>query len=359
MKYIVSGGGTGGHIYPAISIAKEILSREKDAEVLYIGTENGPEGDIVRKAGLNFDTVRVSFIPRKFGIKLIKSIIRLIGGFLDANKIIKEFKADVVIGTGGYVSFPVLYMSQKKKIPTIILETNAYPGLANKFLSKRASAVCITFDETKDRLKIKGDVYKTGNPLRPDFFNSNSVERYKEKVKLVLSFGGSGGQKSLNNAFTEIINKDLLDNAKLIHITGKRHYDSFISTLSDYNEDKYRVIDYTEEIPSIMQAADLVVASAGMMTLTEISATKLASILIPKAYTAENHQEYNARAYERGGAAKLIRESDLNGMLLSDTINSLIVNDNLLKEMGNNAFKMANIRANEEIYEIIKTVQRG
>ncbi|NLM06343.1 MAG: UDP-N-acetylglucosamine--N-acetylmuramyl-(pentapeptide) pyrophosphoryl-undecaprenol N-acetylglucosamine transferase [Tissierellia bacterium] len=359
MKYIVSGGGTGGHIYPAISIAKEILSREEDAQVLYIGTETGPEGGIVRQSGLDFETVRVSYIPRKISIKLIRSLFKLLGGFSDAKKIINDFKPNMLIGTGGYVSFPVLYMAQRKKIPTIILETNAYPGLANKFLAKKASAVCVTFDETIGRLTITGDVYKTGNPLRPDFFQDSNKEKYEQEGKLVLSFGGSGGQKSLNNALIEIIKGDLLDNVFLIHITGKRHYDSFVSALGNYNKEKYRVIDYTEDVPSIMLAADLVVASAGMMTLTEISAASVASILVPKAYTAENHQEYNARAYERGGASKLIIESDLNGKLLSDTINSLFLNDDLLKKMGKNAYELANIKANEEIYEIIRLVRRG
>lgn len=364
MKYIITGGGTGGHIYPAIAIANIIREKESSSEVLYVGTEYGLESELVPRANLPFRTVRVTPIPRKIGIPLLKSGVRFIQGVHDARQILKEFRPDVVIGTGGFVSGPVVFAAMRCGIPTVIHEANAFPGLANRFLSKNASAVCLTFSETAHKMNIRGTCHVTGNPIRPNFFvnaEKDVLKKYgfEKELPVVLSFGGSGGQRSLNNAVAEMIQSEgAFEGFQLAHITGRRLYSSFMDQMKGFHPSHFQVYDYSYDMPELMNAADLIITSSGVMTLTEVSCCALPSILIPKAYVTENHQEYNARAYVEAGASVMILERDLNGRRLLQEITELISKPDLLRNMGERSGELFVTDSNERIYEVIQSVIR-
>ncbi|MGJ0848398.1 undecaprenyldiphospho-muramoylpentapeptide beta-N-acetylglucosaminyltransferase [Tissierella praeacuta] len=365
MKYLITGGGTGGHIYPALAIANEIKNKDKHAKILYVGTEKGLESELVPKEGFQFRTIRVKGMPRKINKESFIALKELFHGINDAKKIINEFKPDVVIGTGGYVCGPVVYIAKKKKIPAMIHEQNAFPGITNKILSRYVDKVAVTFDEAKKYFKYPDRVINTGNPIRKEILNINKEEAYKalnidKSIPFILSFGGSGGQKTLNDGMYSLI-KEAVDkkDIQIIHVTGKRFYDEFIDRLKRDNiklNNNIKIFPYFYQIPEAINIASLVVTSSGAITLAEISAVGVPSVLIPKSYTAENHQEFNARAFENKGASILVLEKDIRGNILNDIIYDLIKDKNRLEEMAKNSKKLGKIDASEKIFEIINTI---
>ncbi len=362
MKYLISGGGTGGHIYPALSIVSEIKAKDKSADILYVGTEYGLESELVPRENIDFKTIRVKGMPRKINKELFKSIKELLFGINDARKILNEFKPDIVIGTGGYVCGPIVYMAKKKNIKAVIHEQNAFPGITNKILSRYVDKVLVTFEESKDYFKYEDRVVVTGNPIRKELLEINKELAYEslkieKDIPLVLSFGGSGGQKSLNDAMYEVIKKrNLEEDTQTIHVTGKRHYDEFINRLKKDNirlNERISVLPYLYQMPEAINIASLVITSAGAITLSELSAVGVASILIPKAYTAENHQEYNARSFEEKGASLVILEKDLDGESLDMAIDKLINDRKKMKSMAEKSLELSKTHAGEEIASII------
>src|SRR5699024_7791667 len=352
MKYLISGGGTGGHIYPALAIAKEIKNKNKDAEILYVGTEKGLESELVPKEGINFTTIRVNYMPRKLSIDSLIALKELFIGLRQSKKIIKDFEPDIVIGTGGFVSGPILYMAAKRKIPTVVHEQNALPGITNKILSRYVDKIAVTFEDATKHFKYSDRVVFTGNPVRKEILDIDRDQAYKDlkidrKLPLVLSFGGSGGQKKLNDAIKDIlINNRFNQRIQLIHITGTRMYDDFMKELRENDvklKNNIQILPYLYDMPKALNIADIVIASSGAITMAEISAIGVGSILIPKAYTAENHQEHNARSYEKAGASLVILEKDLNGKILSKNIIDLLDNKSKLGTMAINSKKLANI----------------
>lgn len=358
MRIIITGGGTGGHIYPAISICQTIIQNEDDPKVLFVGKKDSLEEELTKKAGLPFCYVDSMGFPRKIGKKMIISLMTLLKGIGQSKKIIKDFKPDIVMGTGGYVSLPMMIEAQRMKIPTALHEANSIPGLANKLVSKKCKYVFITLEEARDRINTNGEIVLSGNPVRKEFLKEgNSNIKLDKDRRLILSFGGSGGQRGLNNAVKEIIKKDLLtDDLMLIHITGKNHFNTFIEDLGNYREDKYRVLDYSYEMPSLIKEAKLIISSSGMMTLTEISASGKPSILIPKPYTTENHQVHNALSYQKEGASEIILESDLTYETLSQKILDLMKKSDKLIEMGRKSKELFKENSNIIIYEKLKTM---
>lgn len=361
MKYLITGGGTGGHIYPALAIANEIKRRHKDSEIIYVGTQKGLESEIVPKEGIPFKTIRVKGMPRRLNKESLIALKELFNGLGDAKKIIKDVKPDIVIGTGGYVCGPMVYMASKYKIPTLIHEQNAFPGITNKILSRYVDKVAVTFDEAKKYFKYTDRIINTGNPIRQEILEIEKDEAYKElKINpsspFILSFGGSGGQKKLNDAIIYLI-KDLKNtNIQLIHITGKRLYEDFMDKVKEENitiSDNIRVLPYFYKIPQALNIADLVISSAGAITLAEISAVGVPSILIPKAYTAENHQEYNARAFLENGASLMMLEKDLTDISLQESVYSIINDKNKLKDMAANSKKVGKANAAKAIVDIV------
>lgn len=365
MKILVTGGGTGGHIYPALSIVKKIKKEIENVEILYIGTENGLEADIVPKEDIPFKTVRVKGFRRKLSIDTIKSGIELLKGIMDSNKVLKEYKPDFVIGTGGYVCGPIVFLASLKKIPTLIHEQNAFPGVTNKILSRFVDIVAISFEGTEKYFKKPERVVLTGNPINEEYLKQDkekTIEKLKleKSKKIVLSFGGSGGQKSLNNAVFNIINnKEKLNGIQLIHITGKKFYKDFHENI---NKTKYgndlKVFDYSYDIMNYMIAADLIITSAGAITISEITALGKPSIIIPKANTAENHQEYNGRELEKNGASALILEKDLDENVLFEKLEELLTDDEKREKMSKNSEKYGIKDASDRIFDNIMNCKK-
>ena len=367
MRYLIAGGGTGGHIYPALAIATEIKNRHKDAEILYVGTKKGLESELVPKEGFDFKTIRVKGMPRKINKEAFVALKELFLGLNDAKKIIKDFNPDVVIGTGGYVCGPVVYMASKRNIPTLIHEQNAFPGVTNKILSRYVDKVLVTFEEARKYFKYPDKVVITGNPIRKSIVEVNVKSAYQDlkidsNIPMILSFGGSGGQRKLNEAMHFVIKENICnDNIQIIHVTGKRFFNEFINRLEVEGlklKNNIRILPYFYDIPKGLNVADLVITSAGAITLAEVSAVGVPSILIPKAYTAENHQEYNARAFEEKGASFVILEKDLTGENLNEIINKIIKDKNRLMEMSQNSKKIGKVDAVEKIVNIVDKLVR-
>lgn len=356
MRVILTGGGTGGHIYPAIAIGQKIRDENPDAEIIYVGIKNGPEEKIAEKNGYKFIDIDAMGIPRKINKRFFKALVKNLKGFKEAKKIIKDFKPDIVIGTGGYVCAPILYKASKKKIPAIVHESNSYPGMASKFLSKKVDRVLISYEEAAKHFKRQDNIVVTGNPVRNNFNLTYTYEDLKKlgidkNIPVVFSFGGSNGSFALNKAVKEL-SENLNGQFYLLHQTGARYYDSF---LEEIKENKYlKVFKYIDNIDLFYGVSDLVIASSGAMSLAEISSVGRPSILIPKAYTTENHQEFNARTYVEKGASLMILEKDLNGSLLMSEIMSIINDKEKMKKMGDEAHKLADNKALDKVYEQIK-----
>lgn len=359
-RVIVSGGGTGGHIYPAIAIADKIREENPGVEILYVGIKGGPEERIAEKNSYKFIAIEAMGIPRKINKRLFKSLSANMHGFKQAKKIIKEFKPDLVVGTGGYVCAPILYQAAKAKVPSIVHESNSYPGMASKFLSKKVDKVLISYGEAKKHFKKQDNIVLVGNPVRNNFdlsYDQDDLDQMgiDNDLPIVFSFGGSNGSYALNQAVLEM--QDLIDGKfYLLHQTGVRFYDDFVSKL--HNNKNIKAFKYIDNIDLFYGLSDLVIASSGAMSLAEISAVKRPSILIPKAYTTENHQQYNAQTYVDNGASLMILEKDLNGVVLKDKIMSIISDKEKMKMMGENAGKLADESATDKIYkEIVSLVE--
>lgn len=355
MKVIVSGGGTGGHIYPAIAICQKLEEEYSDIKILYLGIKGGPEEKIVKKYGYEFRAIEAMGLPRRISKRLFKSLFTNLRGFRMAGKILKEFKPDLVIGTGGYVCAPILYMASKRNIKTVIHESNSYPGITTRFLSNRVDRVLISFKEAKKHLKNKDNVYITGNPVRTSFdtdFDQKDLENLKIKKDrpVVFSFGGSNGSFALNKAVSEM-SEIMEDEFYLLHQTGEKNYDDFVKNTK--KSPYIRPFSYIDNIDLFYGVSDLVIASSGAMSLSEISSLKKASILIPKSYTTENHQEFNARTYLDEGASKMILEKDLTGQKLYDSIISIVNDKGKLKDMGEKASSLQDPKAGDKIFNII------
>lgn len=354
-KAIVTGGGTGGHIYPAIAIAGKIREENPVVKIIYVGIKGGPEERIAKKNGYEFWPITAMGIPRKIGKRLFKALLSNIRGFSQAKKIIKDFNPDIVIGTGGYVCAPILYQAARKNIPSIVHESNSYPGMASKFLSNKVDKVLISYKEAKDHFKYKDNIVLTGNPVRSSFNLSYTDEDLKslgirKNLPVVFSFGGSNGSHALNEAVLGLCKK-LDGNFYLLHQTGFRYYDDFLEKMP---ENEYvKVFKYIDNIDLFYGVSDLVIGSSGAMSLAEISLVKKPSILIPKAYTTENHQEYNARTYEKNGASLVILEKDLSPSLLFDSIMSIVKDKEKMKKMGERAYKLSDKKALDNIYREI------
>ncbi len=308
-KIIFATGGTGGHVNPALAVAALVKERCPKAEIVFVGTAEKIESRLVPAAGFELKTIEMSGFSRKVNLKGIKRNVDTALKVIKANSVLKnlfdEFKPDAVIGFGGYVSGPVLRMAQKVGIPTAIHEQNAYPGVANKAVAKKAACVMLTVEKAGKRFNTKAPMVNTGLPIRPDLMKTTKEESRKilnlDSRPLVLSMGGSLGAKAVNEAVLElIIEKHNKAEAYFIHATG-RNTEEFIEGLKKggvdlENEDNVVVKEYIDDMATYLNAADIVISRAGASSLSEIQALGKASILIPSPNVAENHQFHNANA---------------------------------------------------------------
>ena len=364
MKVLLAGGGTGGHVYPAIAIANKIKEHNPDCEILFVGTKNGIESEIVPKAGFELKTVTVQGFKRKIDLDNIKRVFKLCKGLEQSRRIVKKYKPDIVIGTGGYVSGPVLFNAAMNKRVTIVHEQNSFPGVTNKILSKVATKVLTSFEDSHKRFPeaSQDKLVLTGNPVRKEILNSRKFIARKnlgisEDKKMVLCYGGSGGSEEINDAMRLVIENMVKEDVAFIFATGKVYYDEFIETIKDIELKPYqRVMPYLDNMADGLAASDIVIGSAGAISLAEITALGKPSIIIPKAYTSENHQEYNAKSIESQGAGIAILEKDLTPQSLNEAVFKLLGDKELLIDMANNAKKIGKPEAIDLIYnEIMKS----
>jgi UDP-N-acetylglucosamine--N-acetylmuramyl-(pentapeptide) pyrophosphoryl-undecaprenol N-acetylglucosamine transferase len=349
MRYIISGGGTGGHIYPALSLAEEIQKQDPEGEILYVGTPNGLEKELAEAKGIAYHGVFVQGFRRKLSIETIKTVLVLVKGIFGAFSVLRSFKPDVVIGTGGYVSGPIVMMGTLfPGVFTAIQEQNAYPGVTNRILSRRVNLVFTAFQESHKWLKGAREIRLVGNPVRKAFYETHERESSEFRV---LSFGGSGGQTSLNQAILALLQQTEIS-FSWTHATGKRHYDAFIKGVEELPKG-VRIHAYLPEIFEDMVNSDLVITGAGAITIAELQALGKASILIPKAYTTEYHQFFNAKAMADAGASLMCEEKDLTGQWLMEAIEKLQRNSDLRKKMASKSHEMSNPMVTQEIFQLI------
>ncbi len=363
MHILFAGGGTAGHINPALAIAGYVKEKHPDAKISYIGTANKLEAKLVPECGYDFYTIDVAGFQRKLTPKNIarniSAAVKAVTSSVKARKIIKTIKPDLVIGTGGYVSGPVLREAQKLGIKTAIHEQNAFPGVTTKMLAPNADCVMLAMAEAKKYLNLKKEPVITGNPVRQALLN---ISRDEARAKLgitnrplILSFGGSLGARPINEAVTELIKwHNGSGKFRHIHATGKAGYETMLSNLSDVKlSQDIEIKEYIYDMDVCMAAADIVICRAGAITLSELQACGKAAILIPSPYVAENHQFHNAMTLKNVGAAEIIEEKNLSGEKLIETVKSLTADEATLGRMAENAKKSAIINANERIYDVI------
>ncbi len=363
MHILFAGGGTAGHINPALAIAGYVKQKHPDAKISYIGTAKKLEAKLVPESGYDFYTIDVAGFQRKITPKNIARNVSAVYKALTASakckKLLKKLKPDLVIGTGGYVSGPVVRTAQKMGIKTAIHEQNAFPGVTTKMLAPGADKVMLAMPQAEKYLNLKYKPVITGNPVRSTLLNVNrEIARAKigagDKT-VILSFGGSLGARPVNEAVTELI-KWHNGNGKFrhIHATGKIGYDAMMSKLSDTQlSEDIEIREYIYDMDVCMAAADLIICRAGAITLSELQACSKPSILIPSPYVSENHQYHNAMTLKNVGAAQVIEEKDLTGDRLINTVNELTKDKAVLEGMAQNAKKSAIIDANERIYAVI------
>lgn len=363
MKVLLSGGGTGGHVYPAIAIANRIKEDYPDAEILFVGTAKGIESEIVPKYGYNIETVTVQGFKRKIDLDNVKRVFKLFKGLEQSRKVVKRFKPDIVIGTGGYVSGPVLFNASMSKIPTLIHEQNSFPGVTNKILSKMVTRVLTSFEDSHKRFPEASQekLVLTGNPVRKEILVSRkNISRRKlgisEDKKMVLCYGGSGGSRKINEAMKLVIENMVKDDVAFIFATGKAYFEDFSKEISNLSLKPYqKVVPYLEDMANALSASDLVIGSAGAISLAEITALGKPSIIIPKAYTAENHQEYNAKSIEKQGGGIAILEKNLTPNSLNEAVFKLLGDKDALLDMANASKAIGKPEAIDLIYnEIVK-----
>ncbi len=368
MRVLLAGGGTGGHINPALAIANEIKKNEPDSEILFAGTPNGMESILVPKAGYKLETIKVAGIQRKLTpyniIRNVKAIWYLLFAPSRAKKIIKSFVPDIVIGTGGYVSGPIVKMAQRLGIKTAIHEQNAFPGVTTKLLAGNADAVMLAFSEAEKFLPENSKIFITGNPIRESIIYKTKQEGREafgfDERTTVLSFGGSLGALTINKVAAELISLNREGKWNYIHATGKYGTELLPELLKKNGIEKLPenivIREYIDNMDYALAAADIVISRAGAITLSELAATGKAAVLIPSPNVAENHQFKNAMAVKGRGAAEVFEDKNLDEKATALEIERIIENKELIENLSKNATKNAIIDANEKIYKIIKNI---
>ncbi len=370
MRVLLAGGGTAGHINPALAIAGYIKEQEPDARFLFIGNRDGMEQRLVSQAGFPIKSVVISGFRRSFAPKEIvhnfKTVYYSFVSKSAAKKIIREFDPDICIGTGGYVSGPVILAACDMGYPAVIHEQNAYPGVTNKMLAGRVSRVMLANDDARPRFTDKARFVLTGNPIRPSILSTKHAEAKRrlgldDSKPVILSFGGSLGAKRINEAMAELIARSAKDQ-KYYHIHAYGQNGTWMPDLLkekgvDLDRcDNLDIRQYIDNMNECLAACDLVISRAGAITLSEIQAKGRPAVLIPSPNVTENHQYHNAMSMVKKKAAKLIEEKELDGRSLIKTVDSILKDPAVLAEYRKNVQSLAITDANERIYRTVKEV---
>jgi len=372
MKVLLAGGGTAGHINPALAIAGTIKEKHPDAEFLFIGNKTGMEQRLVSQAGYPIESVVISGFKRGFTpkdvVENIKTVHRSFASRRRAKRIIRDFDPDVCIGTGGYVSGPVILAAADLGYPTLIHEQNAYPGITNKMLAKHVNKVMLAIADAERHFDPKASFVVTGNPIRPAILTTKHKEAKRrlgldDSRPIILSFGGSLGAKCINEAMADLIARSAQD-GRYYHIHAYGQQGTWMPDLlreKGVELPKCENLDirqYIDNMNDCLAACDLVVSRAGAITLSEIQAKGRPAVLIPSPFVTENHQYHNAMSMANRRAALVIEQKDLTGEKLIETVDSILTDPAVLDEFRHNAQEMAITDANERIYHAIEEVLR-
>jgi len=370
MRVLMSGGGTGGHVNPAIAIANEIAKREPGSEIAFVGTKRGIESRLVPKEGYELHFIEIQGVRRSLSLDNLKTVYLAARSFSKCKKIIKKFKPDLVIGTGGYACWPVVRAAAAMKIPTALHESNAVPGFAVKMLEKKADKIYVNFEETLSKLSVPEKAMRVGNPLKRGF---TEIDREKARRQLgitgkyrtfLLTLGGSMGAERVNKEVLEVMKEYTSKHPEVLHVhaTGAIEYEETKAAFEKAGLDKFeniQLLEYVYDMPVRMAAADVVINRAGAMTLSELALLGKASILIPSPNVTNNHQYKNAAVLRDAGAAVLIEEKDLMSGVLSGKVKELCENREMRESMQENIKKFAVTDAAGLIYEDLRKLVKN
>ncbi len=357
MKAIIAGGGTGGHLFPGIAVAREILRRYPDAGILFVGAEQGIEKRIVPKEGFDLETLPIGGLKRVSGIRRVRNLLAIVVAIFSSMRILASFRPDIVVGVGGYASFPMVGAAIVKGLPRVIMEQNVLPGLANRVLGRKVDFIAVS-DERAGRHFPRHSVV-TGNPIRADF--KTIGPKLHRPPFTVLIFGGSQGAQSINLALIEAL--EILsgweDRLLFVHQAGDRQLEQVRSAYKAAGF-KARVAGFFEKFAEEYASADLIISRAGASTLEEIKASGRAAILVPLPHAADDHQRSNARAMLEESAGVMIDDNDLNGKRLADEIVRLFEDLDALRQIEANARNLAILDAESRIVDLIESaIEKG
>ena len=363
MRVIIAAAGTAGHINPGLSIANKIMHENSDSKVMFIGTNRGLENDLVPRAGYELKTIDAyGLTPRN-----VTKIFKILNGFKQAKKIIQEFKPDIVIGTGGYICGAVITEANKLGIPTLLHESNAFPGRAVKMLTKRTDTILVAFEDAKNRIENAKNVVVTGTPTKINKLDlsedekNNIIQNLGLDIKkpILLVFGGSQGAKAINDAIINLVKENKINKYQMIWAPGPKQYDIIKDELKSNNINienikNVKVYPYIYNMEEIMNIADLLICRSGAITVTEACKVGKAAIFVPLPGVSQNHQEYNARTLEKIGAAKIILNADLEKIDLNAYIENIILDKDQIKSMGKKALTISVENVENKIYSEIQ-----
>lgn len=357
MKMIISAGGTGGHIYPALAIINKFKEKEKDLEVLYIGTHNRMEKDIIPKRNIKYEAIEIYGFSKKDLLLDVKNIFLIKKAQKKVKKIMQDFKPDIVMGIGGYVTYPVISTAHKLGIKTFIHEQNSLPGKSNLALQTKADLIGVSFEDSKKYFnKTKGKVFYSGNPCGENALSIEPMSKEKfgfhKTKKLIVVVAGSLGSTTMNTKMTSFLNNIKDKDYEVLYITGNNHYENFIAN----NEfpSNVKVVPFVDNLPSLLKNTDLIVTRAGASTMSEVISLTLPAIFIPSPYVANNHQYYNALVVKENGGGDVIEEKDLTAELLINKIDEVLCDKTKYNSMKKSLQKMSMNNSSELIYEEIK-----
>lgn len=362
VRVILTGGGTGGHIYPALAIAKGLLARDAGTQILYVGIQDGMEARLVPEAGITFMGISGKGLPRKLSLDTIKVLGKSLKALWETKAILRKFHPDLVVGTGGYVSGPVVLTASLFNIPTMLHEQNALPGITNRILARFVRRVMVTFPESISHFGALKKLELVGLPVRPEIgkvsreVGVNKFGLRSDRLTLLVT-GGSRGALTINQAMITVLEQlNRRSDIQVIWATGKVTYSQTIKELEargmNWQRPGWRVLEYLKDMPEALACADIYIGRAGAASLAELMVAGIPSVLIPYPYAAENHQEHNAQALVHAGAAHVILDSECDGERLWKEVDSLISQPKLLAAMGTAARTLAQPEALNKIVDL-------
>ena len=357
MRIIVSAGGTGGHIYPALAIINKFKEKNSNTQILYIGTHNRMEKDIIPERNIRYEALEIYGFSKKNILRDIKNISLIAKAKKKCKMLMQEFKPDIVIGCGGYVTYPVINVANKLGIKTFIHEQNSIPGKSNLALAKKATLIGVSFKESLKYFKDEKKVFYSGNPCGENALSIKAMDKTKlgfhKDKKLVICVCGSLGSSSVNRKLKDYL-INFQDDYEVLYITGKNLYDDYVKNTSFPSNVK--IVPYFDDLAALIKSTDLIITRAGASIISEILALKIPAIYIPSPYVANNHQYYNALAIKENNAGQMIEEKDLTSEKLAEMIKTIINDENKITIMKDNMKKLAVTNSSEIIYQKINEI---